>query len=84
MILRAIVSIIVFLVAACVQDPVSTSRTNNPNVDIDLMFMHNGCSMYRFPDDGHYVYWTEGCSSTINSTHSEGKNGSHNDVVSTQ
>lgn len=45
-----------FLIAGCDANPVSTQSTNNPKVQVDLLFVHDGCAVYRFYDggEGHY------------------------------
>ncbi len=47
------------LLAGCGRAPVSTSRTNNPEVPVDLLFEHDGVKVYRFYDNGHTVYYTD-------------------------
>jgi hypothetical protein len=31
---------------------------NNPAYQVEYLFEHDGCKVYRFRDDGHYVYFT--------------------------
>lgn len=47
------------LVLGCAKDPVSKSSTNNSNISIDLLFEHDGVKVYRFFDNGHYIYYTD-------------------------
>lgn len=49
----------------CVSDPVSRSSTNNPEVSVSLLFEHDGVKVYRFFDDGHYVYYTDTSGKTM-------------------
>jgi hypothetical protein len=41
----------------CVSTPVSNTTTNNPDVSVALLFEHDGCRVYRFYDDLHYIYY---------------------------
>jgi hypothetical protein len=46
--------------ASCtVQSPVTTEPAhNNKQYVVDYLFEHDGCKVYRFQDNGHYVYFT--------------------------
>ena len=63
------------VLVACGEDPVSTARTDNPNVAVSKMFEHEGCKVYRFKDAGEYVYYTN-CPGSVQSARVEscGKN----------
>ena len=55
--------IIVFINAVgCVaprQLPLQTRESeNNETYDVDYLFEHDGCKVYRFYDRGNYVYFT--------------------------
>lgn len=65
-----LIVLIAFIVSSCAKDPVSVSRTSNPDVPIALMFEHDGCKVYRFTDDGNHHYFAK-CdnSSSISETH---------------
>lgn len=66
--------IIALLLIGCAKEPVSTSQTNNPDVAVSLLFVNEGCSVYRFYDDGRHHYYTN-CSGTLTTrTESCGKN----------
>jgi hypothetical protein len=54
----ALTALAVFFMVSCTADPVSTTQTNNKDIQVDLLFVHDGCSVYRFEDSGHYVYYT--------------------------
>jgi len=60
-----ILLVMVFLVS-CSEDPISETGTDNPNIKIDLLFNHNGCSVYRFRDGGYSRYFSD-CSGSISS-----------------
>ena len=44
------------IVAGCANDPIAQSGTNNPNVDVSLLFSHDGCDVFRFRDVGFHYY----------------------------
>lgn len=44
-------------VSGCAKEPIQTNGTNNPNVSLSLLFEHEGYSIYRFYDAGHYHYY---------------------------
>lgn len=33
--------------------------TNNPELELELLFEHDGCKVYRFYDSGHSRYWSD-------------------------
>jgi hypothetical protein len=44
------------LSAGCVTEPIATSPTNNAAVEVDLLFEHDGCRVYRFRDMGYHYF----------------------------
>jgi hypothetical protein len=61
-------------VAGCANDPVRTDESTNKDVPVSLLFEHDGCKMYRFLDDGRYVYYAKcGGSSETSWNQMEGK-----------
>lgn len=50
----------VLLIGGCIPiAPVSTTQPkNNIGYDVDYLFEHDGCKVYRFSDRGNYVYFT--------------------------
>ena len=42
---------------ACHTTPVSTETTNNVEVPVDILFIKDGCTMYRFEDNGRSHYF---------------------------
>ena len=58
------------ILAACGNDPVSTSSTDNPNVPVSKMFEFEGCKVYRFKDAGAFVYYSN-CPGSTTAFHSE-------------
>jgi hypothetical protein len=45
--------------------PVQTEKTSNPHKSVDLLFIKDGCKMYRFTDLGRDHYFTTCSGSTI-------------------
>ena len=54
-----LVGMLVLLVnASCLKPAISTRSTNNDEIRVDELFTHDGVRVYRFTDDGRYVYFT--------------------------
>jgi hypothetical protein len=52
---------ILLLTACAARSPrvISITRpTNNPDYRVEFLFEHDGCRVYRFLDNGYYVYFT--------------------------
>lgn len=61
--------------SGCAKDPMSTERTDNSNITVDLLFEKDGVKVYRFTDSGRSIYYTDARGSTQwSTTHSNGKN----------
>ena len=43
-----------------------TKADNNKTYDVQYLFEHDGCKVYRFQDNGHFVYFTN-CKSDVTS-----------------
>lgn len=52
--------ICLFFLSSCfTQVPLTYEKANNnPTYDVQYLFEHEGCKVYRFYDMGHYVYYT--------------------------
>ncbi len=37
----------------------STEQTLNPDIELELLFEHDGCKIYRFSDVGRSIYYTD-------------------------
>ena len=49
------------------RQPVTTTvPVNNKSYQVDYLFEHEGCKVYRFQDMGHYVYFTN-CAGDVTS-----------------
>jgi hypothetical protein len=48
------------ILASCsIQKPISkTSPENNRSYDVEYLFEHDGCKVYRFRDMGQFIYFT--------------------------
>ncbi len=44
----------------------SSAPKNNKTYQVDYLFEHDGCKVYRFHDDGRYVYFTN-CTGEVSS-----------------
>ena len=55
------------LVSCSSQKPISKIRPdNNRSYDVEYLFEHDGCKVYRFRDMGHYIYFTN-CTGDVTS-----------------
>jgi hypothetical protein len=54
-----LIVIVLICVFGCVKDPVSTDSTNNSEIDVSLLFEKDGIKVYRFIDNGRFVYYTD-------------------------
>jgi len=43
--------------AACVASPMETRASNNPEIDVEVLFQHDGCTVYRFRDGSTHHYF---------------------------
>jgi len=53
------------ILIGCRENPVATIKTNNPKIEIDKLFTHKGCSVYRF-FDREYHYFAD-CRGSVSS-----------------
>lgn len=57
--LIVVVSCLIFTSCFTFRQPVETKvPKNNSSYQVDYLFEHDGCKVYRFQDSGHYVYFT--------------------------
>lgn len=48
----------------CEGKPIQSSKTDNPNFQVELLFTHDDCKIYRFYDGGnahYFVVYEKGC-----------------------
>lgn len=60
--------LVLVLLISCSKDPVSTNKTNNSEINIELLFEHDGCKVYRFYDAGYRQYFVKCDSSSTQQT----------------
>lgn len=59
--------VIVFISCVSIRQPVATlAPDNNKAYQVDYLFEHDGCKVYRFLDMGQYVYFTN-CTGDVTS-----------------
>ena len=47
------------LLLSCAQTPVREAVSNNPNVPVAVLFVHDGCTVYRFYDGSRRHYFAK-------------------------
>ena len=66
---------------ACSETPVKSDVVGN-GVDLDLLFEHDGCRVYRFYDYGSAHYFTD-CRGSVSDLRSCGKNCTREESIET-
>lgn len=56
--MRILLALVAVPFVACVEPALQVHPTNNENVDVELLFTHDGCNVYRFKD-GQYHYFVK-------------------------
>jgi hypothetical protein len=51
-----------FIFSSCVKD--AKESVQKGDFTVEFLFEQNGCKMYRFSDNGRYIYWAD-CTSKI-------------------
>lgn len=60
------------LLAGCGKEPERVERSTNPAIQVETLFRHDGCTMYRFEDGGRKHYFSRcGAVAETIGTHSE-------------
>ena len=49
----------VLLLASCSKKPISSETTDNPTIQVDKLFTHDGITVYRFKDADKSVYFSK-------------------------
>lgn len=66
--------LVFFLLTSCFAKPIARQiPQNNTTYQVDYLFEHDGCKVYRFYDIGEYVYFTN-CSGNV-TAHSKDSSG---------
>ena len=50
------IALLALALAGCERHPQETAETSNTDYQIELLFEHDGCRVYRFSDGGHRYY----------------------------
>lgn len=75
MLISSISIVLLAVVMACEKPAVRTQQTNNPDMDLELLFENEGCKVWRFDDNNRSHYYTDFRGETITTkTESCGKN----------
>lgn len=64
---KIILILFLLLLAGCSVKPIETIKTNNNKINVEKLFTHEGCSIYRFQDCGYYRYYVNCKGSVIQS-----------------
>lgn len=56
--MKKFLCLIPLLLVGCSKDPLVIAPTNNPDINVSLLFEKDGVNVYRFVDDGYPVYFT--------------------------
>jgi len=51
--------VFVLLCVSCETHPMSTERSTNQEIPVELLFEHDGVKVYRFHDYGTAIYYTD-------------------------
>lgn len=66
--MRALILVaIAVALAGCYAEPTARTGTDNPDVPVETLFTHDGCTMYRFYDGGRHVHFAK-CGSTASTS----------------
>lgn len=66
-----------FAFSGCMKEPVSTEKSSNSQINVELLFEKDGVKVYRFEDGGRAIYYTDARGRTEwTTTQSNGKTSS--------
>ena len=54
--MRSLLFVTLLASTACMTEPIATAPTNNAGIEVDLLFQHDGCNVYRFRDVTYHYY----------------------------
>ena len=54
--MRRLLFIALLACTGCLTEPIATAPTNNANIQVDLLFEHDGCQVYRFRDVTYHYF----------------------------
>lgn len=56
----AVLGLLVSLfLSGCYERPITTTRSDNAAIAVELLFTYDGVKVYRFQDGGRFVYYTD-------------------------
>lgn len=67
------IAILIAILVECGVQEQGKENTSNPNIQIDFLFEHDGCRIYRFFDAGKRYFFSD-CRGRISGNVSCGKN----------
>jgi len=62
-----LLSVVVIALCGCERPPQERLSSSNPEIPVELLFVHDGCKVYRFNDSDRNVYYTNCRGSTMSS-----------------
>lgn len=70
--LLSLTAIVMLSISSCKTNKplISTQAQNNTTYEVSYLFEHDGCKVYRFQDDGRYVYFTN-CTGDVTSVEND-------------
>lgn len=80
---QILVIAIILLLTACNREAQQVIQSSNSEIRLELLFVHDGCKVYRFVDGGRNVYWSD-CRGNMSTSYfqSQGKSGTTKDQQS--
>ena len=54
--MRILAPFLMLACAGCMTDPIATAPTNNAQIQVDLLFDHEGCRVFRFRDIAYHYF----------------------------
>ena len=54
--MRSLFVLALVATTGCLAEPIATAPTNNAGIQVDLLFEHDGCRVYRFRDVSYHYY----------------------------
>jgi len=55
--MKITMSVLLLVLCSCSRDPIATERTNNSQIQDEILFQKDGYTVHRFFDNGRAIYW---------------------------
>lgn len=55
--MKKVFLLLLFTLVACTKPSIKTDLTNNSQIPVETLFTYSNCTVYRFLDNGHYLYF---------------------------